>query len=107
MNTPVIVNHPGPDSIQRFPNVLLDREGYLYNFQNDLPVFLQGAGLNKVGMAQLKLKRKKLYAAMQLYKCSRPCYRGLYPHLLHNTQGYIFGILLTDDTLQDASISNL
>lgn len=107
MLMPGILNYSNPEKIQKFANVLLDQEGYLYTFHNDIPVFLQGAGLNKVGKAHLELKRKKLYAVLLLHQSGAGSYDGLYPHLLHNTQGYVFGILLSDTSLPDTTIGKL
>lgn len=82
---------------QFFEHVLLDTDGSLYTFHNDLPIYLEGGGLRKIGVAQLHRKRKKLYGDLLLE--NNPHYRHLFAHLLHDVYGYVFAILLSTHSL--------
>ena len=85
-----------------FLEVLLDADGTLYTFNNDLPIFVQGGGLQQIGVAQLNRKRKKLYGDLIL-KNQQYCV-GLFAHILHDVYGHIYAILLNDQALRDPSI---
>lgn len=82
-----------------FAQVLLDAEGTLYTFHNDLPIYLEDEGLRKIGIAQLHKKRKKLYGDLVLE--NDPKYGKLFAHLLHDIYGYVFAILLSSNALPD------
>lgn len=107
MISSILLNQVQKELVQQFNPILLDQEGNLYTYSNDIPVYLEGAGLNKVGIGQLSVKKKKLYAALFLRNHDGQDYSRLFPHLLHNIQGYIFAIFLSHTSPQDPTIKSL
>lgn len=93
-------NNTNRKETQLFAQVLLDAEGTLYTFHNDLPIYLEGEGLRKIGIAQLHKKRKKLYGDLVLE--NDPKYSKLFAHLLHDVYGYVFAILLSSNAFPDS-----
>jgi hypothetical protein len=94
-------NQEGKEFLQ-FLHVLLDPDGSLYSFHNDFPIYVEGGGLQRIGVAQLHTKRNKLYGDLTLQNSKH--YGQLFAHLLHDVYGHVFGLLLSEQVLADPSI---